>query len=135
MFKKLLPLKPDPILGIVSKINNDIRKNIINLTVGELYFYENNQKKLFDYNFIMNKLGKKPTEYLSNSSKYLPITGCPEFINLSEKFIFGNNRNRSGLQTLSGTDLLISVINLYHIILAKPFNIFSNHKFIKQLVI
>ena len=143
MFKKLLPLKPDPILGIVSKINNDIRKNIINLTVGELYFYENNQKKLFDYNFIMNKLGKKPTEYLSNSSKYLPITGCTEFINLSEKFIFGNNRNRSGLQTLSGTgsltvgNQLLSMINtdiyIPHNSWPNHFNIFSNHKIYKTI--
>ena len=106
MFKKLLPLKSDPILGLVQKFNKDPKKYKLNLTVGELYYYENNNKNLLDYQFIMNKIDSYNTSLIHKTSKYLPITGCDQFIKNSEKFIFGNNNNRNGIQTLSGTGSL-----------------------------
>ena len=54
MLRKLLPLKPDPIMGLVSKFKLDPRPHKINLTIGELYYVQNNNKYLFDYQFIMN---------------------------------------------------------------------------------
>lgn len=137
MLKKLVPLKPDPIMGLVQKFNNDPRKNKINLTIGELYFNTQKSKQLMDYQFIMKTIGGT-FDQLNKTSKYLPITGCPEFINNSEKFIFGNNINRHGVQTLSGTGSLTignHILNLLEKEIYIPnsswpnhFNIFTNHK-------
>jgi aspartate/tyrosine/aromatic aminotransferase len=137
MLKKLVPLKPDPIMGLVQKFNKDTRKNKINLTIGELYFNSNNEKKLMDYQFIMKKIGGSLNN-VNKTSKYLPITGCPNFIENSEKFIFGNNMERHGVQTLSGTGSL-NVGNHILSLIDKPiyiqstswpnhFNIFQNHQ-------
>ena len=142
MLKKLLPLKPDPIMGLVSKFKLDSRVDKINLTIGELYYIDKNKKHLFDYQFIINKL-KVQKDIISNNSKYLPITGCPEFIKSSEKFIFGNNKCRHGVQTLSGTgsltignhilELLDKDIYIPESSWANHFNIFSNHKKYKNI--
>ena len=136
--KKLKPLKPDSILGLVSKFNKDNKINKINLTVGELFFHTIDKSYLFDYNFIMKKLNITSDKYLSNSSKYLPIVGLDKFIKSSENFIFGNNKNRVGIQTLSGTgsltigNYLLSLIDTTIYIPKNSwpnhFNIFNNYK-------
>lgn len=105
MLKKLMPLKPDPIMGLVQKFNKDPRKNKINLTIGELYANSKNGKELMDYQYIMKNIGGDFSK-TNLTSKYLPISGCPIFIKNSEKFIFGDNNNRPGVQTLSGTGSL-----------------------------
>lgn len=107
MLKKLSPLKSDPILGLVQLFNKDLRTTKLNLTIGELYYYENNKSHLLDYQFIMQKINNSSMlPFKHKTSKYLPITGCDRFITNSEKFIFGNNNNRFGIQTLSGTGSL-----------------------------
>ena len=142
MFKKLNKLRPDPILGLAAKFIKDIRKDKINLTVGELY-YNNKEQSLFDYNFIMKQLNKTSKDYLSNSSKYLPITGLPLFIEESEKFIFGNKKDRVGIQTLSGTgslmignyllSLLEQEIYINKISWPSHYKIFNNYKTYKDI--
>jgi len=143
MFPELLLLSPNPIYGIMTKFYNDMRKNKINLTVGEIFFYENGKKNLFDFNFIMSKLGIHHDKYFSKTSKYLPILGCSEFIINCEKFIFGNNRKRTGCQTISGTgslmlgNYLLELINQKIYIQKKSwpnhFGIFKIHKLYKSI--
>lgn len=142
MLKKLLPLKPDPIMGLVQKFNMDPRRNKLNLTIGELYYNKNNKKHLFDYQFILNEINHNSLKFfyknINKSSKYLPITGCEKFINNSERFVFGDNQNRFGVQTLSGTgsltignhiiDLLEKEIYIPSSSWPNHFNIFKNHK-------
>lgn len=142
MLKNLLPLKPDPILGLVKKFNVDRNINKINLTIGEIYYNKNNNKYLFDYQFILNEIQKNSYDFhflnLSNTSKYLPIAGYDKFIKHSERFIFGNNNNRVGFQSLSGTGSLTIGNHIVKTIgrdiyipslsWANHYNIFNNYK-------
>jgi len=142
MLKKLIPLKSDPILGLAQKFNTDRKINKINLTIGELYYTKNNSKHLFDYQYIINEIHSKNKynfHYLNlhKSSKYLPIVGDDRFIKYSEKFIFGNNKNREGIQTLSGTgslnignhivNTLEKEIYIPSLSWSNHYNIFTNH--------
>jgi aspartate/tyrosine/aromatic aminotransferase len=97
MISRLKKLKSDPILGLVAKFKKDIRSNKINLTVGE--FVNNNETYKFD-------CIKNIEQTFDISYKYLPITGCPEFIENSRKFVFNETNNLLGYQTLSGTGSL-----------------------------
>jgi len=90
MLKKL---KPDAIMGIVAKFRKDINPNKLNLSIGELANYDFKCVRKIEKSFDINY-------------KYLPIGGCPEFIENSRKFVFNNNNDYLGYQTISGTGSL-----------------------------
>lgn len=97
MLKQLPKLKPDPIFGLNNMFTNDIRKNKINLIVGEIV--KNNN--LYKFNCVKNIENCSIQSY-----KYLPMSGDKEFIEISKNIIFGNSNYFKGFQTLSGTGSL-----------------------------
>ena len=97
MISKLKKLKPDPILGIVSKFKLDKNPKKINLSVGEFV----NGSNVYKFESV-----KKTEKNLDINYRYLPIEGCPEFIENSRNIVFGNSNNYLGYQTLSGTGSL-----------------------------
>lgn len=122
MLSKLKKLKTDPILGLVSQFKKDRRPHKINLTVGE--FIKNN--KTYKFKCVKNIENTFNVDY-----KYLPISGCPTFIENSRKFIFNKSNNLLGFQTLSGTGSLwlanqiLKLVGLNKIIIGNP--TWANH--------
>lgn len=125
MLNRLSRLKSDMIFGLNKKFQDDIRKNKVNLIVGEL-IRENN---LYKYNCVSKV--EKDLFNKNISYKYLPISGDPEFIEISKNIVFGKNNNFIGFQTLSGTGALtlsnhiLNLINKKEVITSNKF--WPNH--------
>ena len=99
MLSKLKKVKPDPILSIVTRFNADKNPKKINLSVGE--FVSGAQV----YKFKSVKKAE-PIVVTNMNYRYLPIPGCPDFIENSRKFVFGKSNGHLGYQTVSGTGSL-----------------------------
>lgn len=124
MLKNLPKLKGDMIFGLNKMFQNDIRKNKVNLIVGELM--RNN--KLYKYDCV-----SRVEKNIDFNYKYLPISGDSEFIDISKDIIFGDENNKNsknnfiGFQTLSGTGSLTLANQILNLIDKKE--IITSNKF------
>ena len=124
MLKKLKKVEFDNIIKITSKFSEDTNPKKINLLIGQ-----------FDYKFNCVENSKILEKF---NYKYLPTSGCPQFIERSRKFIFNSDNDFLGYQTLSGTGALwlasqilelldIKKIYLPNITWPNHFKIFENY--------
>ena len=112
MISTLKKLKPDPILGIVSKFKLDKNPHKINLSVGEFVDGSN----VYKFNSVRQVENNVDINY-----RYLPIEGCSKFIENSRNIVFGKSNDYLGYQTLSGTGSLwlasqiLNILNLNNV--------------------
>ena len=91
--------KTDAVFQLVNEYNNNKNLNKVNLCIGA-YKTDNNEP------YILSCVQKAKNILLNNNHEYSSISGNQNFINLSIKFIFGqdiNMNNIIGVQTVSGT--------------------------------
>jgi aspartate aminotransferase len=138
MITRLKKLNPDPILGIVSKFKMDNNPKKINLSVGEFV----DQSNVYKFRAV-----KKIEKSFHMNYRYLPIPGCPDFIEKSRNFVYGSNNYYLGYQTISGTGSLwlanqiLNLVNLKNVITAditwpnhnQIFNITGTYKYSTNL--
>lgn len=73
MISKLKKIKPDTILEIVSKFKSDKNPKKINLSIGEFV----NGSSVYKFTAV-----KRIEQEFNMNYRYLPISGCPTFIEL-----------------------------------------------------
>lgn len=84
MFEKIIAAPADPILGLADSFRSDPRENKINLGIG-VYKDETGKTPVLT-------IVKKAEKYLlenETTKNYLPISGIPEFGNVTQALLFG----------------------------------------------
>lgn len=84
MFEKIIAAPADPILGLADSFRSDPRENKINLGIG---VYKDETGKTPVLTTV-----KKAEKYLlenETTKNYLPISGIPEFGNVTQALLFG----------------------------------------------
>lgn len=84
MFEKIIAAPADPILGLADSFRSETRENKINLGIG---VYKDETGKTPVLNTV-----KKAEKYLlenETTKNYLPISGIPEFGNVTQALLFG----------------------------------------------
>ena len=104
MFKLFKP-SLDGIMRINQLYNACPNKNKINLVIGAYRTLDGNP-------FVFSSVELAKRKLVNGLHEYLPITGDPEYINLSKKLYFGNSTDFLGVQTLSGTGSLYLLAQL-----------------------
>ena len=111
---KLVVAPPDPIMGLNEVFQRDNHPKKVNLTVGA---YRDEKGQPFVLESVREAVGRIAADSNYNH-EYSPITGNPEFIQNSQKLIFGNIFGTfSCAQTVSGTGALRvagEFINRFH---------------------
>jgi aspartate/tyrosine/aromatic aminotransferase len=101
-FSSIQPLPEDPIFGLQVEFNKDPRNDKINLSIGA---YQNNEG-LWEVFSAVRKAEKILLDEKLNK-EYLRIEGLTDYINATQKLIFGDvNENVFAAQTVGGTSAL-----------------------------
>ena len=89
MFEKIIAAPADPILGLADSFRSDPRENKINLGIG---VYKDETGKTPVLTTV-----KKAEKYLlenETTKNYLPISGIPEFGNVTQALLFGEQHQK-----------------------------------------
>lgn len=100
-FNSIPLLKPDKLFGIVNKFIEDPRSDKITAAIGA---YRDEQLKPYVFKSIRE--AERRLELEQRNKEYLPISGDPAFITLTQKLVFGGEKSLAGVQTVGGTGAL-----------------------------
>lgn len=105
IFENLGARPEDPIFGLMREFKEDARPDKMNLSIG-IYMDESLSTPVVEAAYLAEKKLLEQRE----SKRYLPIMGCPDFIQAVKELIFGvtfaKDKRIIGAQALGGTGAL-----------------------------